>query len=79
MERDVYLSSFVFIYFVGRSYVLTDCQGKKMNAGCQLESGRLCWDTALSVRHIALFLTCCPGIISQVSLRRVSWAFVWIM
>lgn len=29
-ERDVYPSSFAFIYFVGRSYVLLDYQGKKI-------------------------------------------------
>lgn len=45
-------------------------------------------DTTLSMRHIALFLPCRPGIISQewmiakplssVSLRRFPWAFVGI-
>lgn len=47
-------------YVVGRSNVLLDYQGKKMNAGSQLEFGRLCHNTALSVRHIALFLTLLP-------------------
>ena len=47
-------------YFVGRSYVLLDYQGEKMNTVSQLEFGRLCCDTALSMRHIALFLTLLP-------------------
>lgn len=51
---------FVFIYFASRSYVLLDKQGKKMNASSQLESGKLYHNTALSVRHIALFFTVLP-------------------
>lgn len=65
MERDV--SPLVFIYCVGRSYVLLDYQGKKMNAGCQLEFGRLCHNTDLSTRHILLF--CFQPVAQELVLR----------
>lgn len=58
MERDAYPFLLCLFYVVGRSNVLLDCQGK--SAGSHLEFGRLCHNTALSVRHIALFLTLLP-------------------